>query len=259
MGKERLGKVFKQDKKQVLSIYLTAGFPEINAMPKLVKGLEEQNVNFIEAGMPYSDPLADGETIQKSSRIALNNGIDLALYFKQIKEIRSQSDIPILFMGYFNQILKQGFDDFLRQCVESGIDGLIVPDMPPEIYREFYQKTFEAYDLALSFLISPTTSDKRIQLIDKLSSGFIYVVSSSSTTGKTGGFGKEHIDYFEKINKLKLSNPTVIGFGIDTKEKFELANNFANAAIIGSAYIKAIANTKDYLANSKRFIRTIMK
>lgn len=258
MGKLRLSNIFTDKTKPLLSIYLSAGYPKLDSMPKLIENLEGNNVDFIEAGMPYSDPLADGTTIQESSSIALKNGIDLSLYFKQIKSVRAKTKLPILFMGYFNQILKTGIEKFLQLCVDSGIDGLIVPDMPPKIYQEYYQKTFERYDLAVIFLISPTTSEKRIKLIDALSSGFIYIVSSSSTTGKTTGFGKEHLNYFEKIAKLSLNTPTVIGFGIDTKDKFELANKYANGAIIGSAFIKAIADANNYLANSTKFIQTII-
>ncbi len=256
MGKKRLKKLFDKKEKK-LSIYLTAGYPVLDAMPKLVEVLEQEGVDFIEAGMPYSDPLADGETIQKSSAKALKNGMNLDLYFKQIREIRKFSNIPILFMGYFNQVLKRGMDNFLQECVDSGIDGLIIPDLSPEIYMEKYVDTFDKYDLGISFLISPTTPDERIRMIDNLTSGFIYAVSTSATTGKKGEFGDEHKAYFERIKQLNLKNPVVIGFGIDNQNKFLMANRYADAAIIGSAFIKAIKNENDFLKKAKLFVREI--
>jgi len=258
MGKLRLQQIFRNKKKDLLSLYLTAGYPEIDAMPQLIKLLADKDVDFIEAGMPYSDPLADGPTIQHSSSVALKNGMNLLTYFKQIAKVRAEVDIPILFMGYFNQILKTGIEKFLKQCEAAGIDGLIIPDLSPEIYQNRYQDIFKKHNLGLVFLISPTTSDERIKLIDALSSGFIYVVSSSSTTGKTGGFGQEHLQYFEKIKAMPLKNPTMIGFGIDSAEKYQTACRYANGAIIGSAFIKALIN-KDYLRSAGNFIDNIKK
>ena len=256
MGTQRLKQLFQDKKSDLLSIYITAGYPEKDAMPKLIKLLSEKGVDFIEAGMPYSDPLADGPTIQHSSSVALKNEMNLSLYFKQIAQVRQEVDLPILFMGYFNQILKTGIEKFLQQCETAGIDGLIIPDLSPEIYQNRYQDIFKKYDLGLVFLISPTTSDERIQLIDALSSGFIYVVSSSATTGKTGGFGQEHLQYFEKIKTMPLKNPTMIGFGIDSADKYKTACRYANGAIIGSAFIKALNDSK-YLKSAENFLYKI--
>jgi len=256
MGTQRLKQLFQDKKSDLLSIYITAGYPEKDAMPKLIKLLSDKGVDFIEAGMPYSDPLADGPTIQHSSSVALKNGMNLSLYFKQIAQVRQEVDLPILFMGYFNQILKTGIEKFLQQCETAGIDGLIIPDLSPEIYQNRYQDIFKKYDLGLVFLISPTTSDERIQLIDALSSGFIYVVSSSATTGKTGGFGQEHLQYFEKIKTMPLKNPTMIGFGIDSADKYKTACRYANGAIIGSAFIKALNDSK-YLKSAENFLYKI--
>ncbi len=256
MGTQRLQQLFQDKKSDLLSIYITAGYPEKDAMPKLIKVLSDKGVDFIEAGMPYSDPLADGPTIQHSSSVALKNGMNLSLYFKQIAQVRQEVDLPILFMGYFNQILKTGIEKFLQQCETAGIDGLIIPDLSPEIYQNRYQDIFKKYDLGLVFLISPTTSDERIQLIDELSSAFIYVVSSSATTGKTGNFGKEHLQYFEKIKQMSLQNPTMIGFGIDSANKFQTACRYANGAIIGSALIKALSH-ENYLISVERFLENI--
>jgi tryptophan synthase alpha chain len=167
-------------------------------------------------------------------------------------------DIPLLFMGYFNQMLRFGVEKFLKTCVNNGIDGLIVPDMPPEIYKQKYLAIFEKYNLSMSFLVTPTTSDDRIKMIDKLSSGFVYVVSSSSTTGKIDTFSQEQIDYFQRIKKLNLVNPTIVGFGISNRERFLLANKYTNGAIIGSAFIKAIKDKENYLEQTKSFISKIL-
>ena len=256
MGKQRLQQLFQQKKGNLLSIYLTAGYPRKDAMPLLIKTLADKGVDFIEAGMPYSDPLADGPTIQHSSSVALQNGMNLSLYFKQIAQIRQEVDLPVLFMGYFNQVLRTGIDRFLQQCETAGIDGLIIPDLSPEIYQAHYQKTFEKYDLSLTFLISPTTSKERIKMIDNLSSGFIYVVSSSATTGKSGRFEEEHLQYFEKIRQMSLKNPAMIGFGIDSAEKYQTACRYAHGAIIGSAFIKALSSN-DYLKSAGMFVEKI--
>ena len=256
MGTQRLHQLFRNKNKDLLSIYITAGYPEKDAMPKLIKLLAEKGVDFIEAGMPYSDPLADGPTIQYSSSVALKNGMNLATYFKQIAKIRTEVDVPILFMGYFNQILKTGIEKFLQQCKTAGIDGLIIPDLSPEIYQNRYQDIFNKYDLGFVFLISPTTSDERIKLIDELSSGFIYVVSSSATTGKTEGFGDKHTQYFKRIKSMNLKNPTMIGFGIDSADKYQTACRYANGAIIGSAFIKVL-DEPNYLESAERFLDKI--
>lgn len=256
MTQNRLKTLFQNKSKNLLSIYVSAGYPELTSMPKLVKILENSGVDFIEAGMPYSDPLADGPTIQLSSSVALRNGMTLETYFEQIKLIRKSSDLPIIFMGYFNQILKTGIVEFLNKCVDAGIDALIVPDLTPEIYQKKYQKIFKQSNIPLIFLVSPTTSDERIYLIDKLSDAFIYVVSSSATTGKKGSFGEQEKAYFNRIKKLNLNNPTIIGFGIDNSTKYQMACQYANGAIIGSAFIKTL-ETDDYFQASQDFIGKI--
>ena len=259
MGKEKINNLFIKNKKEILSIYLTTGYPEIDSMPVLAEKLAGAGVDFLELGMPYSDPLADGETIQYSSSIALKNGIDFDQYFNQAKAVRQNIDIPLLFMGYFNQVLRIGIDTFLDKCVDSGIDGLIIPDMPPEVYKNKYKPIFDKYDLGLSFLITPTTSDERIKMLDELSSGFVYVVSTSSTTGKTIGFSDSQIDYFKRINKLNLNNPMVIGFGISDKQTFRIANKHSDGAIIGSAFIKALKDSKDIEKTAMEFAQNIIK
>ena len=256
MAQNRLKQLFKNKSGNLLSIYLSAGYPKLDAMPELAQVLEAQGVDFIEAGMPYSDPLADGPVIQHSSSIALQNGMTLDKYFKQIQQIRENTRLPIVFMGYFNQILKTGIDTFLQKSLDAGIDALIIPDLSPEIYQEKYQAIFQQYDLPLIFLVSPTTSDERIQLIDRLSKAFIYVVSSSATTGKQGSFGEEVAAYLSKIKNLNLKNPTIVGFGIDSAEKYQMACRYTNGAIIGSAFIKTLENG-DYLQAAKEFVKKI--
>ncbi len=257
MGVEQIKHVFEQNK-PVLSLYLTAGYPEIDSMPKLAEVLKNAGVDFIEAGMPYSDPLADGTTIQESSSKALKNGMNLEKYFEQVKQIKQKTELPLIFMGYFNQVLQYGPEKFLETCVKTGIDGLIIPDLSPEIFDKQYKTLFGGYDLAMIFLVSPTTSDERIKYIDRLSSGFVYVVSTSATTGKKGTFGQEQTEYFDRIRSLLTQNPGVVGFGIDNKEKFLLANRYLDGAIIGSAFIKAIANKETYLEEAKDFVDSIL-
>ncbi len=258
MGKQKIENLFKQNK-NLLSLYITAGYPVLDAMPELARTVYENGVDFIEAGMPYSDPLADGETIQKSSEQALKNGMNLALYFDQVKEIKNNTGLPVIFMGYFNQVLQYGPRKFLETCQEKGIDALIIPDLPPEIYEKEYQNLFEKYDLAMIFLVSPTTPADRIKEIDRLSSGFVYVVSTSSTTGNKALFGEAQTEYFKRIKKELKKNPGIVGFGINNAEKFMMANKFLDGAIIGSAFIKSISNPVTYLEDAKNFIKEILK
>ena len=256
MGKKRLESIFKT-KKDRLSLYHTAGYPSLESMVEVVKSMDESGIDFVELGMPYSDPLADGPTIQESSNIAINNGISLEIYFDQVSQTRDLTSMPLLFMGYFNQVLRYGIDRFLAKCVEVGIDGLILPDMPPDIYENRYMQVFKQYDLAMIFLVTPTCSDERIRKIDDLSSGFVYVVSSSSTTGKTKGFDEDQLNYFKRIRDLKLKNPTIVGFGISSHQSFKQVNEYMDGAIIGSTYIKSIADG-DVDMHTKAFIQRIL-
>mgnify|MGYP001186490196 FL=1 len=247
----RLNKVFEK-KKNLLSIYFTAGFPEINDTLKIIKELDKSRVDMIEIGLPFSDPLADGPTIQKSSEKALSNGMTTNLLFDQLKDLRKISDIPVVIMGYFNPILQHGIEKFCSSCKDIGIDGLIIPDLPADIFKKDYKNIFEKYKLNMMFLITPQTSDDRINLIDELSKGFIYMVSSYSVTGAKDSFDKYQIEYFKRIKKLNLSNPLLIGFGISNKNTFQSACQNSNGAIIGSAYIKYIENhgvskTEDFI------------
>ena len=247
----RINKVFNK-KKNLLSIYFTAGFPDINDTLKIIKELDKSKVDIIEIGLPFSDPLADGPTIQKSSEKALSNGMTTNLLFDQLKDLRKISEIPVVIMGYFNPILQYGIEKFCSNCKDVGIDGLIIPDLPADIFKKNYKIIFEKYKLNMMFLITPQTSNERISLIDDLSKGFIYMVSSYSVTGAKDSFDKYQIEYFKRIKKLNLSNPLLIGFGISNKKTFQSACQNSNGAIIVSAYIKYIENhgvskTRDFI------------
>lgn len=242
--------------KKLLSIYFTAGYPALNDTVEVIQKLEQNGVDMIEIGLPFSDPLADGPTIQESSTAALKNGITTELLFDQLKDIRNMVKIPLIIMGYFNPMLQYGVEAFCQKCQEIGIDGLIIPDLPVDVYHEDYQETFEKYGLINVFLITPQTSEKRIQFIDKISKGFIYMVSSASVTGSSQGFGDAQSDYFKRIADMQLSNPQIVGFGIKDSETFELATETAKGAIIGSAFIKHLTdNGVDSISDFVRNIR----
>ena len=250
----RINKVFEK-KKNLLSIYFTAGFPKINDTLKIIKELDKSRVDMIEIGLPFSDPLADGPTIQKSSEKALINGMTTNLLFDQLKDLRKISDVPVVIMGYFNPILQYGIERFCSNCKDVGIDGLIIPDLPADIYKKNYKNIFKKYKLNMMFLITPQTSNERINLIDKLSKGFIYMVSSYSVTGARDSFDDYQIDYFKRIKKMKLSNPVLIGFGIGNNNTYKTSCKYRNWAIIGSAFIKHIK--KNGVKSIKDFIKLI--
>lgn len=237
----RIHHKLKQNKK-LLSIYFTAGYPKLEDTVSIIQQLEQSGVDMIEIGLPFSDPLADGPTIQASSTQALKNGMTTEVLFNQLKDIRQSVSIPLIIMGYFNPILQYGVEDFCKQCAAIGIDGLIIPDLPIDVYQEEYQSVFEAHGLINVFLITPQTSDERIRYIDSVSNGFIYMVSSASVTGASSGFGSEQTDYFKRISEMNLKNPTIVGFGISNKDTFRQATEFSNGAIIGSAFIKFLSS-----------------
>ena len=227
-----------QDKENILSIYFSAGYPNLNDTVEIIQKLEKSGVDLIEIGLPFSDPLADGPTIQNSATIALQNGMSTEVLFNQLKQIRSTVKIPLIIMGYFNPIIQYGVEQFCQKCAEVGIDGLIIPDLPLEIYVEEYKVLFEKYGLINVLLITPQTSEERIQLIDTVSDGFIYTVSSASVTGNNVGFGMEQENYFRRIQSMKLKSPQVIGFGIHDQDTFSQACQYAKGGIVGSAFIK---------------------
>jgi tryptophan synthase alpha chain len=244
-----------QDKgKNILNIYFTSGHPTLESTEIIIKALADNGVDLIELGMPYSDPLADGPTIQRSSEIALKNGQTISNIFQNVKNIRLTHHIPIIMMGYFNQILQYGAERFLSDAHHSGIQGLIIPDMPMEIYERDYKDLFEKYEMEISFLITPMTSEERILQADRLSSAFLYIVSQSSITGKQGGISDEQIKYFKRIKSMNLQSPTLIGFGIHDKSTRDLANQFSHGAIVGSAFIRTLENAENYEDTIKNFI-----
>lgn len=227
-----------QEDKKLLSIYFTAGYPALNDTAAIIQELEKNGVDMIEIGLPFSDPLADGPTIQASSTQALKNGMTTATLFEQLKDIRKSVQIPLVIMGYFNPILQYGVENFCKKCQEIGIDGLILPDLPLDVYQEDYETIFKKHNLLNIFLITPQTSDERIAQIDAASGGFIYMVSSASVTGSQDGFGRDQETYFNRIADMELKTPQVIGFGISDSETFQQATKRAKGAIIGSAFIK---------------------
>ena len=250
----RINKKLQEDKK-LLSIYFTAGYPKLNDTVEVIESLEKSGVDFIEIGLPFSDPLADGPTIQESSTKALENGMTTKVLFEQLKDIRKTVSIPLIIMGYFNPIMQYGVEDFCKKCAEIGIDGLIIPDLPVHDYNENYKAIFEKYGLINVFLITPQTSDERIRFIDNISNGFIYMVSSAGVTGAKNSFGNTQQAYFERIAAMNLKAPQIIGFGISNAETFKMATSNAKGAIIGSAFVNYI--TKNGVAEISKFIATI--
>ena len=237
----RINQKLQEDKK-LLSIYFTAGFPKINDTVSIIQEVEKNGVDMIENGLPFSDPLADGPTIQESSTIAIENGMTTSLLFEQLKDIRELVQIPLIIMGYFNPMMQFGMEKFCQKCAEVGIDGLIIPDLPLFVYETEYKAIFEKYNLKNIFLISPQTSVERIQQIDAISDSFIYMVSTASVTGNQTGFGKDQMEYFERISNLNLNNPQIIGFGINNEETFSQATLHQKGAIIGTAFVKFLKN-----------------
>ncbi len=240
---------------KILSIYATAGFPQLKDTLQVLKELENTGVDLIEIGMPFSDPLADGPTIQESSTKALMNGMTTELLFEQLKEIRNHLSIPLILMGYFNPVLQFGVEKFLKKAAEIGIDGVILPDLPLEVYEREYKGLFEAYRLSMIFLITPQTPERRIRQIEKASTSFIYMVSTSSTTGAQEGFNQESMEYFKRIEAMNLQVPTVVGFGISNASSYHQATSHSKGAIIGSAFIKALS--KEGIEGIPSFIKSI--
>lgn len=243
--------------KKLLSIYFTAGYPQLNDTVSVIKTLEDNGVDMVEIGLPFSDPLADGPTIQASSTAALKNGMSSELLFQQLANIRSTVNIPLIIMGYFNPILQFGVEAFCKKCQEVGIDGLIIPDLPADVYNDSYKSIFQKYGLINIFLITPQTSEARIRFIDSISEGFIYMVSSASVTGSQSGFGTEQEAYFKRIHNMQLNNPQIVGFGIKDKETFNQATQYAKGAIIGSAFIKQL--TQHGLSSTNAFVSNFFK
>ncbi|AFL80158.1 tryptophan synthase, alpha chain [Aequorivita sublithincola DSM 14238] len=245
------------ENKKLLSIYFTAGYPKLDDTVEILQQLEKNGVDMVEIGLPFSDPLADGPTIQASSQVALKNGMTTELLFQQLKDVRKTVSIPLIIMGYFNPVLQFGVENFCKKCAEVGIDGLILPDLPLAEYEEHYSEIFKKYGLMNIFLITPQTYEERIRQIDNASEGFIYMVSSASVTGSSSGFGNAQEDYFKRIATLSLKNPQIVGFGINNSETFQQATKHAKGAIIGSAFIKMLSDKG--LGEISNFLNAIRK
>ena len=252
--KNRIDEVFKKNKK-LLSIYFSAGHPNLDDTKFILKNLQSSGVDMIEIGLPFSDPLADGPVIQKSSSKALRNGMTTETIFNQLEGIRKEINIPLIIMGYFNPIMQYGVQRFCEKCKLIGIDGLIIPDLPIDIYKDNYKELFDKNGLYNIFLITPQTSVERINYIDKVSKGFIYMVSSASVTGVKNNFSEIQTKYFKRIKSMNLKNPTIVGFGISNHETFNLSVKYSNGAIIGSAFINFLEKKKVKKINN--FIKTI--
>ena len=253
----RIDQLFREKKQNILSIYFTAGHPLLNSVAAIIKTLASEGVDMIEIGMPFSDPIADGPVIQKSSHRALINGMSVKNLFEQLKDIRKEVNIPLILMGYLNPVIQYGVEKFSDKCKETGIDGLILPDLPLDIYLEEYKTIFESRGLYNIFLITPQTSNNRILQIDNTSAGFLYMVAASSTTGMRKDFEKYQQDYFERVKNLNLKTPRIIGFGISDHATFAQACLHASGAIIGSAFVNTLEKNKETETAIRGFVRSI--
>jgi len=251
----KLKALFEKKNKRVLNVYCTAGYPQLNSTLPVMKALQNNGADLIELGMPYSDPLADGPVIQASSTKALNNGMTVAILFAQLKGFRKEIQVPVILMGYMNSVLQYGFERFCADAAFVGIDGLILPDLPEYEYETEYGAIIKKYRLDFIFLVTPETSNERVKRLDKLSSGFLYAVSSSSLTGSDKSFSPVE-EYLQRLQSLQLNNPVLVGFGIKDKSSFDSVCKHANGAIIGSAYIKALGN--DIETDTKKFLAKIV-
>lgn len=235
----RLEKQLTNNPRNLLAIYFTAGYPTLEGTRSTILELDAAGADIVEIGIAFSDPLADGPTIQASSHAALEAGMSLAKLFSQLEGIRSETQMPLVLMGYLNPVLQFGVERFCERCAEVGVDGVILPDLPLAFYQKNYAAFFEKHDLCPIFLITPQTSDERIRELDGASRGFLYAVSTASTTGGAGGFGEAQVAYFQRIAKLKLKNPVLVGFGVSDQKAFETVCQHLNGGVVGSAFIRA--------------------
>jgi tryptophan synthase alpha chain len=239
-----------------LNIYFTAGIPQLENTTEIIKILQDSGADMIEIGMPYSDPVADGPVIQQAHELALKNGMTISTLFSQLKSIKNEIKIPVILMGYINPVLSFGFENFCRECSKSSVSGLIIPDLPPIEFEKKYQKILEKYNLNFTFLVTPETSDERILYLDSLSSGFLYAVSSSSTTGNENTILKNE-DYLSRLASLPLKNPVMIGFGIKSKQDFENVTEKADGGIIGTAFVNILLQNRDWKKKAIDFVHSI--
>jgi tryptophan synthase alpha chain len=257
--KNRITELFAKKKGNILNVYYTAGFPALNDTVRIAQALEKAGADIIEIGIPFSDPVADGPTIQESNKIALDNGMTLHLLLEQVKEIRKTVKLPIILMGYINPVIQYGVEKFAKDASALGVDGVIIPDLPLHEFEEQYKALFKSLNLCHTFLISPTTSEDRIHKIDTATEGFIYAVSASSITGAKGDFSSEQVQYFERLQNLKLKNPFLIGFGISNNATFARASQYSAGAIVGSAFINLLREAKDIPAEIDAFVKSLKK
>ncbi|MEN8156246.1 MAG: tryptophan synthase subunit alpha [Bacteroidota bacterium] len=253
----RIDRLFAEKREGILSIYMTAGYPQLSDTVKILQALQESGAHMVEIGIPFSDPLADGPVIQQSSQVALSNGISLELLFSQLQEIRQSVTIPLVLMGYLNPVLQFGMEQFLKRCRETGIDGVILPDLPPDEYETQYKAMFDHHGVHHILLVTPHTSEERIGQIARLSGGFLYLVADSSTTGARSSVKKHQLDYFRRIEAMNLELPTLVGFGISSHETFMAACKHARGAIIGSAFIEMLSEEGSMEEKIGRFVRAI--
>lgn len=253
----RLEQLFENKKNNVLNVYCTAGYPQLDSTLDVMDALQKSGADIIELGMPYSDPIADGPVIQQSNMVALANGISIAKLIDQLRGFRKRIFAPVVLMGYMNPVLQYGFEKFCKDAADVAVDGLIIPDLPPYEFENEYGPIIRRYGLSFIFLVTPETSPERIQKFDELSTGFLYAVSSSSTTGKNTDLSTQEA-YFRKLQQLRLRNPILVGFGIRDHETFTLASKYLNGAIIGSAYIKALEQGGDINETTKTFIKGVL-
>jgi tryptophan synthase alpha chain len=253
----RIQDLFRKKNSKVLNVYCTAGYPKLNSTLTILKALQDNGADLVELGMPYSDPLADGPVIQASSSRALENGMTLSVLFEQLKDFRKDIHLPVILMGYMNPILQYGFEKFCQDAATVGVDGLILPDLPEYEFETEYGAIIKKYGLDFIFLVTPETSDERVHKLDELSSGFVYAVSSSATTGKDKDFTAVEA-YLQKLQAKKLKNPVLVGFGIKDRETFQSACKYANGAIIGTAFIKALEGVDDIQFTTKNFLQNII-
>ena len=253
----RIKELFDSKQQNILNVYFTAGFPALDSTIEIMKSLQDNGVDLIELGMPYSDPLADGPVIQESSIVALNNGMTVKKLFQQLESMRKEVHVPVVLMGYMNTVLQYGFEDFCIEAKRCGIDGLILPDLPVYEFENKYQAIIKGHGLDFIFLVTPETSEQRVRKLDELSSGFLYAVSSSSTTGNNKDFADVSA-YLKRLRSYQLKNPVLVGFGISDKRSFESVLPYSNGGIIGSAFIKAISATSDLKQSISTFIKGIL-
>ena len=254
----RIDHLFKDKAGEILSVYITAGYPGLDDTADLLRYLQQYGADMVEIGIPFSDPLADGPVIQHSSHVALQNGMSLKLLFSQLSGIRDALEIPLVMMGYLNPVLRFGMEDFLRQCSQTGIDGVIIPDLPPEIYDSEYRALFNHFHIHHPLLVTPHTPDDRIREITRLSGGFIYLVAEASTTGARASVKDHQIEYFRRIERMKLPVPAMVGFGISNHETFKAVCAHARGAIIGSAFIEMLGPETGQMGQAiGTFVRSI--